>query len=397
MEREAGVAMKRMVLLLLLAASCTKPPSHTVEITYQTVETLPEQQAIHRVIVGEFERTHTNIHVNVLYDTSKFQKLNVQLAGGVAPDVFYYIVDRLPALARRGVLVDMSEIFAPHAEEFFPEVVEPCRIDGKLVMMPYHFSTDILFYNRDWLALDSVPNDWTAFAESASHLAKQRQIAFATVLPRPLLLLQSFGASVFSNNTCTVNSLEAVAALEFYRSLVASNIAPTVTTMAEMEAFDGVNLFQNQRIAMLVGRTYMLTEFDKIANFRWDVAPVPQGKLRWSRLSVGGNCIWRGTKHPREAEEFVEFYSTEGAKLAASSRNAIPAFRSAAAAAKFPPVMLEALQYSRLDNPWGYAFWDEFNQRSFVETAEAVALGRLSATDALQSMESFGNELLRLR
>jgi len=216
-------------------------------------------------------------------------------------------------------------------------------------------------------------------------------------LPRPLLLLQSFGATVFSNDVCTVNSPEAVAALEFYRSLVASNVAPTMATTSEMEAFDGVNLFQNQRIAMLVGRTYMLTEFDKIAGFRWDVASVPRGTLRWSRLSVGGNCVWRGTKHRREAEEFVEFYSSEGAKLAASSRNAIPALRSAAAAANFPPVMLEALSYSRLDNPWGYAFWDEFNQRAFVETAEAVALGQLSAAAALQSMESFGNQLLRLR
>ena len=383
--------------VLVLVASCAKPPSRTVEITYQTVETLPEQQAIHRQIIAAFERTHTNIHVRVLYDTSKFQKLNVQLAGGVAPDVFYYVVDRLPALARRGVLVDLSEIFTSHAKEFFPEVVEPCRIDGQLQMMPFHFSTDVLFYNRDWLADETAPDDWTQFAETASRMAKHRQLPFATLLPRPLLLMQSFGATAFSNDTCTVNSLEAVAALEFYRSLVASNIAPTLTTVTEMEAFDGVNLFQNQRIAMLVGRTYMLTEFDRIASFRWGVAPVPQGKLRWSRLSIGGNCVWRGTKHRREAEQFVEFYSTEGAKLAASSRNAIPALRNAAEVAKFPPVMLEALNYSRLDNPWGYAFWDEFNQRAFVETAEAVALGRVSSTDALRSMEGFGNQLLRLR
>ncbi|HUK82018.1 MAG TPA: extracellular solute-binding protein, partial [Verrucomicrobiae bacterium] len=159
--------MKWMVLLLLLAASCAKPPNRTVEITYQTVETLPEQQAIHREIIAAFERAHTNIHVNVLYDTSKFQKLNVQLAGGVAPDVFYYIVDRLPALAQRGVLVDLSETVAPHAAEFFPEVVERCRIDGKLVMMPFHFSTDVLFYNRDWLAGESAPDNWTEFAETA--------------------------------------------------------------------------------------------------------------------------------------------------------------------------------------------------------------------------------------
>jgi ABC-type glycerol-3-phosphate transport system substrate-binding protein len=209
--------------------------------------------------------------------------------------------------------------------------------------------------------------------------------------------MQSFGAAVFSNGACILNSPEAVSALEFYRSLVASNVAPTAATMTEMEAFDGVNLFRNQRIALLVGRTYMLPEFDKITEFRWDVAPVPQGKLRWSRLSVGGNCIWRGTKHPREAWEFVEFYSTEGAKLAASSRNAIPALKSAAEAAKFPPVMLEALKYSRLDNPWGYAFWDEFNQKALVESTEAVALGHTTSGNALRQIEALGNGLIARR
>ena len=39
--------------------------------------------------------------------------------------------------------------------------------------------------------------------------------------------------------------------------------------------------------------------------------------------------------------------------------------------------MMEALQYSHLDNPWGYAFWDEFNQKTFFETADGVALGAL--------------------
>jgi hypothetical protein len=156
-----------------------------------------------------------------------------------------------------------------------------------------------------------------------------------------------------------------------------------------------VNLFRDGKIPVLVGRTYMLTEFDHIADFRWDVAPVPKGKVRWSRLSIGGNCVWSGTKHPREAAEFARFYSTEGAMMAAKSRNAIPALKAAAAIAQFPPAMMDALKYSHLDNPWGYAFWDEFNQKAFFETTDAVALGRLAPSDAAQSIESLGNGLLQ--
>ncbi len=394
--------MRWAVLLLLILAGCTRPASEKVEITYQTIETLPEQQALHRKIVAEFERTHPNIHVNVVYDTSKWQKLNVQLAGGAGPDVFYYIVDRLPALARRGVVRDLSEEFVPLELQFYPEVVKPCRIDGKLMLVPFHFSTDVLFYNRDWFekAGEALPDDtwdWQTFAEVAGRLAKQREVRFGSVLPRPLLLMQSFGAVVFTNGACAVNSAASISALEFYRSLVARGVAPTTAAMGEMEAFDGVNLFRDQKIPMLVGRTYMLTEFDRITDFRWDVAPVPKGKVRWSRLSVGGNCVWSGSKHPQEAWQFVEFYSTRGAGLGANSRNAIPALKDAAKTSQFPSAMLQALEYSRLDNPWGYIFWDEFNQKAFVETTDAVALGRVSPAEALRSVEALGNKLLAAR
>jgi ABC-type glycerol-3-phosphate transport system substrate-binding protein len=230
----------------------------------------------------------------------------------------------------------------------------------------------------------------------AARLAAQRQARIPTVLPRPLLLVQSFGGVPFADGKCTVNSPESVAALQFYRDLVARGIAPTTAAMGEVEAFDGVNLFRDGKIPVLVGRTYMLTEFGHIADFRWDVAPVPKGKLRWSRLSVGGNCVWSGTKHPQEAWEFAQFYSTEGARIAAKSRNAIPAWKVAAASAQFPAAMMEALGYSHLDNPWGYAFWDEFNQKAFFETADAVAVGQITPAAAAQTIEAFGSSLLQL-
>ena len=58
---------------------------------------------------------------------------------------------------------------------------------------------------------------------------------------------------------------------------------------------------------------------------------------------------------------------------------------------------MEALTYSHLDNPWGYAFWDEFNQQAFFETTDAVALGRTTPADALRSIETLGNRLLSER
>jgi multiple sugar transport system substrate-binding protein len=399
-ECEEGLAMRWWVIVFVLLAGCVRPPDDQMEITYQTIETLPEQQALHQRIIDRFQQAHPRVRVRVIYDTSKFQKLNVQLAGNAAPDVFYYVVDRLPALAQRGQISDLSAMIAPMADQFYPEVIDACRVDGKLYMVPFHFSTDVLFYNRDWFekAAEPTPDeswDWQRFADVATRLAAQRQVHIPTVLPRPLLLVQSFGGVLFAGGRCTVKSPETIAALQFYRDLVARGVAPTTAAMGEVEAFDGVNLFRDGKMPLLVGRTYMLTEFDHITDFRWDVAPVPKGKVRWSRLSIGGNCVWGGTRHPQEAAEFARFYSTEGAMMAAKSRNAIPALKAAADTAQFPAAMMEALKYSHLDNPWGYAFWDEFNQKAFFETTDAVALGRRAPADAAQAMELLGNELLQ--
>ena len=400
--------MKWLWIALLLAVGCARPTDPRIQLTYQTIETLPEQQALHRKIVDEFERLHPAVHINVVYDTSKFQKLNVQLAGNAGPDMFYCVVDRLPSLALRGQLLDLTADFAPLSELFYAEVFEACRVDGRIAMAPFHFSTDVLFYNRDWFSAadESPPDDswgWQRFADVAARLVSSRKqgghatTRMATALPRPLLLIQSFGGVLFADDHCAVNSPETMSALQFYRDLVARGIAPTAVSMGELEAFDGVNLFHDARIPLLIGRAYMLTEFDRITDFHWAVAPVPKGKVRWSRLSVGGNCVWRGTKHPQEAREFVRFYSTEGAKLAAKTRNAIPALRAAAESATFPPAMVAALSYSHLDNPWGYAFWDEFNQKAFLETTDAVALGRMTPAAAAESIEKLGERLLPAR
>ena len=76
--------MRSLLVVLLLLGGCVRPADNRVEITYQTIETLPEQQALHQKIIAEFEKSHPRIHVRIIYDTSKFQKLNVQLAGGAA-------------------------------------------------------------------------------------------------------------------------------------------------------------------------------------------------------------------------------------------------------------------------------------------------------------------------
>ena len=50
--------MRRLLVALLLLGGCARPADNRIEVTYQTIETLPEQQALHQKIIAEFERSH---------------------------------------------------------------------------------------------------------------------------------------------------------------------------------------------------------------------------------------------------------------------------------------------------------------------------------------------------
>lgn len=427
-----------LLLALGLGVSCAPKPREKVTITFQTIENLPEQRALVREIIAAFEKEYPHIHVEPAFEC--FDKLHTQLAGNAGPDVFYYTADKLAALAEKGVAVDLTPMITLEKrslDEFYADVVAPCKIDSRQFMMPVHYSTDILFYNVDLVQkavaetrtyVNMQDLDWESIPKFAQAFVKEegdRIERYAMLLPRPLLLIQSWGAQPFAWNDVTINNDQTRKALQYYVSLANEHhLAPTTAAQRESDAFDGVEMFRQQKVAFFVGRTYMLAEFEKIRDFRWDVAPVPKGPKRlqpgmpspgsmeppqpvevwprYSRLAVGGNCIWGNSPHFAEAWEFVKFYSSEPAqRILARARNAVPAHKVVAESESFlrkPPehvdVLISSRAYSHLDNIHNLSFWDEFNQRAFTEITDQLLLGKITVEQAVEQMEKFGRELM---
>lgn len=399
------------LIFILLISACSRVDDGRTKITYQTMETLPEQRKALEQLVREFEKQYPNIKVEVLTSTTSFQKLSIQIAGGNAPDIFYYVTDRLPGLAKRGVLLDLT----PHITDmsvYFPQTVESSKIDGKYYLFPFHFSTDVLFYNKDLFDKEGVkyPDSswtWEDFLNAARKLTKKengRVIQYGTLQPRPLLVIKSFGGQCFNKTLteCKLNSPETRKALEFIIDLDKRyGVAPSAASIKDMEQMDGVDMFSTGRVAMLMGRTFMLSEFRKLKKFNWDIAPVPKGIHNYSRLAVGGNCISAGTKHPKEAWEFVKFFSgKQGSYICGTSGNCVPALKEMAYsdAFLFPPpenakLFVDSIEYAESDNP-GLIIWEEFYQRVIQDNIDKILCDIISIDDGLKKMEKEGNELL---
>lgn len=437
-----------LILLCLLIPACSRVDDGRVEITYQTMETLPEQRKALSTLVQEFEKQYPNIKIEVLTSTTSFQKLSIQIAGGDAPDVFYYVTDRLPGLATKNVLLDLTPLVSEiDMSQYFPQVVESCKTDGKfypapsskapqlvagtenernsssevqnltrrggIYCFPLHFSTDVLFYNKDLFDKEGLKypdGDWTwdDFLSAAKKLTKkenERIIQYGTLQPRPLLVIKSFGGECFNKELtkCTLNSPETKKALEFIIDLDKKyEVAPSATTIKDMERMDGVDMFSTGRVAMLMGRTFMLSEFRKLKRFNWDIAPAPKGKKRYSRLAVGVMCISATAKHPKEAWEFVKFIcGKQGSSIIGVSGNCVPAYKEVAYSKDFlfpPPenaqLFVDSIEYSESDNP-GLTIWEEFYQRVIQDNIDRILCGVISLDDGLKRIEKEGTEMLK--
>ena len=223
----------RFLLLAFLGAivafclgSCTSRQGHdALTITYQTMETLPQQRAALTQLVEAFQRSHPGIRVKIQVSPSGFQKLQAQIAAGDVPDVFYCVSDRLPALIHRQVVLDLKPFLAkdPSVDlsAYFPKTVEACAMAEGLYCFPFHFSTDVLFYNKDLfdkaeLAYPSEAWTWGDFERSANILSKQsdgKVQQYGTLTPRPLLVVKSYGGGGFWGLRCVSDRLSGRTAL----------------------------------------------------------------------------------------------------------------------------------------------------------------------------------------
>jgi len=396
-------------------AGCTRKDDGRTTITYQTIETLPQQRKLLALLVRKFEEKNPRVRVKVITSPNGFQKLHAQFAGGNVPDVFYYVSDRLFSFVHKKGILDLKPYIDRDAgvdlKMFFPQTIDSCMLGGGIYLMPVHFSTDVLFYNKDLFDKAGEPYptaDWTwdAYLRAAERLTvrkKHMTEQYGTLQPRPVLVMKSFGAEFFNPELTAAlfDSEEARKAIVYLKMLSDKGIVPSQAQIRDVEVMDGVTLFPTGKVAMLLGRTYMLSEFGSIKAFDWDVTFVPKGKVRYSRLAVGGNCIYAGTKYPAEAWELVKFFSSrEALAIAAGSRNCVPALIPVAESPVFmhePPkqvsVFVESIRESGMENP-RMAHWFEYNDKVIQIDVEKVIYGEMTVDQAVADIKRNGELIL---
>ena len=199
-------------------------------------------------VVAAFEKAHPSIKVN--YQYVPFDNLNSVLDSRITsktgdPDVFWVDQPRVPALATRGYLEDLTKQFKGLTSGLQEATVKNSSFDGKLWSLPIANSAQVLFYNKDLLDKAGVkpPSTenaqritWQQLKTDAQTVQKKGGAQNGLLLGQPNRYYQleplpvsaggGVGASGEANLTPAVNNDGWVKAMTYYGSLFAGKIAP---------------------------------------------------------------------------------------------------------------------------------------------------------------------------
>ncbi|MDX6321027.1 MAG: multiple sugar transport system substrate-binding protein [Propionibacteriaceae bacterium] len=246
-------------------------------------------------VVAAFEKEHPTIKVN--YQHVPFDNLNSVLDSRITaktgdPDVFWVDQPRVPALATRGYLEDLTSQLSDKTSGLQEATVTSSSFDKKLYSLPISNSTQILFYNKDLLdkagvAAPSVDDasriTWQQLKSDAKSVqdkgGAQHGLLFGQpnryyqLEPLPVSAGGGIGASGEGNLTPEINNEGWVKAMTYYGSLFSDKVTPRGIPAEQSDA------------TFLAGKTAYMVEGN------WMVGKLADSKLNWGAAL---NPVWEG-------------------------------------------------------------------------------------------------------
>ena len=349
-SRWAGLAVMGMIGLLVFSG-CAKKKVERVEegkITLRfTIWGTPEQIKTEKLIIAGFEEKYPDIKIKLEHIPEPYNdKLMTMIVGRTAPDVMMIERGVYPQYAAKGVFLDLEPYIKRDKvdiSDIYPLTFYSFRYKGKLYAFPRDISGIVMYYNKTMFEKEGVPFPdenwtWNDFRNACKKLTRDTNgdgivDQFGSVQPDWFTLIWANGGNILDNphnpTKCVIDSPEAIAGVQFIVDLYKEKIIAPPRVIREQGSYE---LFAIGKVGMYFDGRWMAPEFVGIKHFKWDVAPVPKGKV--GRVTLHGGTAYgisAYTKYPEEAWKFVEFYcGYEGIKIAVKGGRTTPVYKSLA-------------------------------------------------------------------
>jgi multiple sugar transport system substrate-binding protein len=331
-----------------------KAPPGSIELRYMAWGN-PQQLAIEKEIVAQFNRENPGIHVRLFEvpQSSYANKMLVMLASRTAPEVMRVDQYVFPSLVRKGFFKPLDKLAKADPEfnpdDFFPQAMEECYYDDKLYALNVLFGGVLVYYNKTLVKKAGLEDPfelwkkdrwtWDTFRTHAEKMtvtgADGKRLSFGAAVPsNPTYLASvwSFGGRVMDDKKEKVLLGEGGAAEShiFWRNLRwKSKAAPTPA-----QAANSVFSFESGKVGMVLDWMGMSPRYREAAlNFDWDVTPLPRGPAGAFTMTKGNQLVMTADcRHPNEAWRFMKFVTSERTErfLAITKRRTFPSRKAIA-------------------------------------------------------------------
>lgn len=325
--------------------------------------------AVYREILDEFEALNPGIKIAIenMSSTVFNERILLQIAGGIPPDLLYIHYTFFPELASQGFLLPLDDRIGTEGygiDDFFPPTLEQLTWDGQLSALPRETSSAAIFYNQDMFDRSGVayPGDHWTYDDMLTIARRLTRDTAGTGaidqwgLHAPIAwylranIISAFGGRVLTPeaNTFALHEPAGATAVQWIADLIHTH--GVATTNADFSHASG-------RSAMEMVNFWHIPPNQDNA-FNWDAAMLPAGPNGIQvRTATGGIGILSGTQYPEEAWQVLKHLSSRESQIKFSGATVIPARRSAAMTPEFlagvpanRAAFIEGMQYGFVDN-----------------------------------------------
>lgn len=307
-----------------------------------------------------------------------YVKVQTQIAGNQAPDLFWLAQEYTPAYMQNGAILSLDELLAEQTQvdmdDYYPSMIDTVEHDGSIYGLPWINQPYVVYYNKAVISEDQV-KDWTweDFQALSSQVKTDDMYGFAsTGNPPAETFIWGWGGETFTpEGEIVLDSPEAKEGLQFMSDLMAD---PATMPFNEASSYGVEQAFADQKVAMMIGGATDGVERkveEMGAPFEVGMAVMPAGPkehvtFSWNAATV----ISSQTKHQEAAEQAlldltVEMFDYKAPAPVASKADMIGEINPYKAYAQ--DIITESMEIARgfnnqtKQNELGGSMWDSLN------------------------------------
>lgn len=298
--------LKRVLVLttatLTFAATGTASPKSETIVLAGTQESAPATATLEGVIAS-FEATHPGIHVDYRQVAKYPGDIEAGFAAGEPPDVFYVGSDIAPDWIARGYLAPLHGFAAKSGfdtSHFLPVLLHAFEGPGG---QPYGFPKDwspLALWTNDAL-VSTAPTTWAQLRAAAEQLRATTgvtPICISVDWARLLAFVEENGASL-----ATIDSPQAVAAVQFYVGLVRDGLAARPDMLDEPWCGQAL---ADGRVAMAFEGNWLLPVMRQ-TSIAYSIHPMPANVRRGNLAFTTAYSMASSSQHKQAAWELLSY------------------------------------------------------------------------------------------